>query len=398
MILPDFMIKEYAQQGMIEPFEPKYINPASLDLTLYGEIIEITPGGVIDASNSGSASNRLTTQKRIQLQYGQKYLLQPGIFILASSIEVLNLPHNLAANVQLKSTTARSGIGHVYAGWIDPGFSGQITFELFSHVPVLLEPGKPVCQITFLQMAAIPEKPYQGKYQNQQGPTPARQLSFEALVEEPIKKVEFPGLEKLFEKEYQQRKPESNKFIGLDASIEDFLQQQAFFPNQTVMPPGIDQIWSDFQGNMYVKTPNGLEFKLGIEIVRGELAKGQPLRSIIANFVSGIINTTPKELDEMGLDEAIEHTNTVTQEIIQAIKEDFSIAEYDKEGDTSNPKHGMIVRNPPEPSYEWKAPNLHESNKLIGLDASTEELLGSIKDTWSKRPIPKIDRDWGEEE
>lgn len=248
MILPDFMIKEYAQQGMIEPFEPKYINPASLDLTLYGEIIEITPGGVIDASNSGSASNRLTTQKHIKLQHGQKYLLQPGIFILASSIEVLNLPYNIAANVQLKSTTARSGIGHVYAGWIDPGFSGQITFELFSHVPVLLEPGKPVCQITFLQMAAIPEKPYQGKYQNQQGPTPARQLSFEE---------QYP---------------------------------------------------------------------------------------ILDNYGKGLAP------NPVGLVEAIEHTNIVTQEIIQAIAEDFS---------------------------------------------SSSEV---VKDTWSKRSILKIDRDWGEEE
>lgn len=190
MILSDSMIKDYCEkQNMIDPFNPQRINPASYDLTLYGKLIEMTPGGIMDASNTGNAAHRLTSQREITLHHGQSYLLQPGIFILASSVEYIRLPAELAAEVKLKSTTARKGIGHVYSGWVDPGFEGQITFELFSHIPVLLEPGKPIAQIIFQQMAQVPENPYQGRYQHQQGPTPARQ-------------IEFPGLDTMVKSPY----------------------------------------------------------------------------------------------------------------------------------------------------------------------------------------------------
>lgn len=173
-VLSDSQITEYCSNGMIEPFNPAYVNPASLDLRLHPALIEITAGGVLDASNNGAAASKLTTERTIFLQHGQKYLLQPGVFILASSMEYIKLPSELAAEVKLKSTTARRGIGHVYSGWIDPGFEGNITFELFSHVPVILEAGQLIVQIVFMEMSQVPEKPYQGRYQGQQGPTAAK--------------------------------------------------------------------------------------------------------------------------------------------------------------------------------------------------------------------------------
>lgn len=268
MILNDRLITQYCtEQHMIEPFDPQRVNPASYDLTLSTKIIEITPGGIMDASNTGNATRQLTSQRTITLQYGQTYLLQPGVFILASSSEYVKIPPELAAEVKLKSTTARRGIGHVYSGWIDPGFHGQITFELFSHVPVLLEPGKPIAQIIFSQMAEVPEKPYFGRYQHQVGPTTARQYDTQDLwLTSPTQQQSIAH-------------PINNDIITLEG---------------TVIPAGVDQVWGDVGGNVHVKTPDGQEYTLTAESILKATQGGMAIREVILHFVDNIVN--PKTL------------------------------------------------------------------------------------------------------
>jgi len=176
MIYPDYMIEEWAKNGGIDPFNPKFINPASLDLTLSPDIIQINPAMVIDSSNYGLTNPQMVESNKMHLHKGQKFTLHPGIFVLASSNETVHLTNRLAGQVTLKSTSARTGIGHAFAGWIDPGFHGQITFELFSHVPVVLVPNMPITQLVLYQMHTTPHKAYgeTGRYQNQFGPTEAR--------------------------------------------------------------------------------------------------------------------------------------------------------------------------------------------------------------------------------
>lgn len=184
MVLNDKEIRAWADNLGVEPYDPALVNPASIDLTLSNVIIEVGLGSIIDASNHGQNAYKMTTLRRLVLQHGQKYILQPGTFILASSMEVVHLPHHLAGDVKLKSTTAREGIGHVYAGWIDPGFRGQITFELFSHVPVVLVPGRRICQMVLHVLSAPAERPYNGRYQYQVEPTPAKPDA--PLIQAPI--------------------------------------------------------------------------------------------------------------------------------------------------------------------------------------------------------------------
>jgi dCTP deaminase len=98
-------------EGLIMPFHPSQVNPASYDVRL-GEtvLIEQPEGGWIEKS--------------------LPYSLAPGEFILGCTKEWVNIPSDMEAVFQLKSSRAREGYEHVLAGYIDPGFSGKVTLEL----------------------------------------------------------------------------------------------------------------------------------------------------------------------------------------------------------------------------------------------------------------------------
>jgi dCTP deaminase len=79
-----------------------------------------------------------------------------------------------------KSSTGRIGLEHLHAGWIDPGFRGQLTLE-FKNVapwPILLQPGKRYMQMVVHDLVAPAARDYSqtGRYQNQTGATPAREV------------------------------------------------------------------------------------------------------------------------------------------------------------------------------------------------------------------------------
>lgn len=100
------------------------------------------------------------------------YVLQPGEFILGSTIEYVNIPHDLVARVEGRSSVGRLGVMvHVTAGYIDPGFKGNITLELFncSDKPFQLSYGDCLCQIVFETLSSPCKQPYDGKYYGDKG-------------------------------------------------------------------------------------------------------------------------------------------------------------------------------------------------------------------------------------
>ena len=100
------------------------------------------------------------------------YVLQPGEFILGSTVEYVNIPHDLVARVEGRSSIGRLGVMvHVTAGYIDPGFNGNITLELFncSDKPFQLNFGDCLCQIVFETLSCPCRHPYDGKYQGDEG-------------------------------------------------------------------------------------------------------------------------------------------------------------------------------------------------------------------------------------
>jgi dCTP deaminase len=154
MILPYQHILAWAESGGIDPFDPALVNPASIDLRIGSRIISLDmPGGELDCYTID---------------------LWPGKPILATTVERIDLPADLAGAVYLKSSWARRGLDHALAGWIDPGFCGQLTLELHAHRPLAICPGAPVIQLVLMRLSEPTNKPYQGRYQNQAGPTRAR--------------------------------------------------------------------------------------------------------------------------------------------------------------------------------------------------------------------------------
>ena len=169
MILSDKTIKKMLLSGelSISPLEEIQIQPASVDIRL-GDTFSIVK----------SSETVITFRDHLEYDMITKgtFLLQPHQFVLATTMEYFKLPNDLTAFVEGRSSVGRMGLFIQNAGWVDPGFEGEITLELYnaSDKPILLESGKRVGQLVFAQLDQIAENPYNGKYQKQKGATGSR--------------------------------------------------------------------------------------------------------------------------------------------------------------------------------------------------------------------------------
>ncbi len=153
---------------VIDPIDDMKIQPASVDIRLGNtfSIIEDTPTGII-------TMDKPITYKTIQTD---TYLLLPGQFVLATTMEYFELPDDLTAFVEGRSSLGRMGLFIQNAGWVDPGFKGEITLELFNanRCAIELRSGRRVGQLVFAKMDRAADRPYNGKYQGQRGATGSR--------------------------------------------------------------------------------------------------------------------------------------------------------------------------------------------------------------------------------
>ena len=167
MILSDQTILRMLEEKslVIEPLEKSQIQPASVDIRL-GDTFSI----VEDSSSGIITLDRQIPYKTIQTE---TYLLLPGQFVLATTMEYIALPDNLTAFVEGRSSLGRMGLFIQNAGWVDPGFQGEITLELFNanRCAIELTSGRRVGQLVFARMDASAIQPYNGKYQGQRGAT-----------------------------------------------------------------------------------------------------------------------------------------------------------------------------------------------------------------------------------
>jgi dCTP deaminase len=112
------------------------------------------------------------------IRANRQVTLHPGAFLLASTVELVRLGPGLAAQLDGVSTNGRLGLMvHSTAGWVDPGFYGQLTLEL-SNVnprwPIVLTPGMRIAQLCVFRCSSPAITPYRGRYQGQTGPWAAR--------------------------------------------------------------------------------------------------------------------------------------------------------------------------------------------------------------------------------
>ena len=170
MILSDQTILRMLEEKslVIEPLEACQVQPASVDIRLGNtfSIVEDSSAGIID----------LEREIRYKTIETDKYLLLPGQFVLATTMEYIALPEDLTAFVEGRSSLGRMGLFIQNAGWVDPGFRGEITLELYNanRCAIELTAGRRVGQLVFARMDAPALKPYDGKYQGQRGATGSR--------------------------------------------------------------------------------------------------------------------------------------------------------------------------------------------------------------------------------
>ena len=167
MILSDrTLIKMLDQKRLvISPMQKGQIQPASVDIRLGNtfSVVEDTSSGIIT----------LDKEIRYKTIETDTYLLLPGQFVLATTMEYFELPDNLTAFVEGRSSLGRMGLFIQNAGWVDPGFRGEITLELFNanRCAIELKSGRRVGQLVFAEMDDSALNPYNGKYQGQTGAT-----------------------------------------------------------------------------------------------------------------------------------------------------------------------------------------------------------------------------------
>lgn len=170
MILSDKTIIKMLKDSelKISPLKNEQIQPASVDIrlgTTFG-VVEDSPAGIIT----------MDSEIKYKIIASDTYILLPNQFVLATTMEYFELPDDLTAFVEGRSSLGRMGLFIQNAGWVDPGFKGEITLELYNanRCAIELKAGRRVGQLVFAKMDAAALNPYNGKYQGQKRATGSR--------------------------------------------------------------------------------------------------------------------------------------------------------------------------------------------------------------------------------
>ena len=170
MILSDNTIKNMleSEELVIDPVDEVQIQPASVDMRLGNDFLKVDENSL--------ALMTLKDEVTYREVIGSEIIIPPNSFLLATTKEYIKLPDNLTAFVEGRSSIGRMGLFIQNAGWVDPGFEGQITLELFNanRLPIKLEADRRICQLVFAKMDNTAENPYRGKYQCQQNTVGSR--------------------------------------------------------------------------------------------------------------------------------------------------------------------------------------------------------------------------------
>lgn len=181
MVLSDRDIGEELAQGriVIDPFDPLCLQPASVDLHLDRRfrVFRFHRHPYIDVSQP---LEELT--EPMEIDSDAPFIIPPGEFVLASTVERLALPEDIVAILEGRTSLGRLGlIVHATAGLVAPGFQGRLTLELhnIAKMPIAVYYRMKVCQISFLRLSSPAQRLYGepslgSKYQGQDSPTGSR--------------------------------------------------------------------------------------------------------------------------------------------------------------------------------------------------------------------------------
>jgi len=177
-VLSDRDIRAALEAGTIkiEPYDPEDLQPSSVDLHLDRSfrVFRNNRYPFIDVRAPQPDLTELLT-----IEDDEPFILHPGEFVLGQTLEWVELPDDLVARLEGRSSLGRLGLLiHSTAGYVDPGWKGNLTLELsnVANLPIALYFGMRIGQISFFQMSSAVERPYgspglRSRYQGQKEPT-----------------------------------------------------------------------------------------------------------------------------------------------------------------------------------------------------------------------------------
>lgn len=181
MVLSDRTIREEIAKGriVIDPLGEGCIQPASVDVHLDKRVLVFRNSRrpYIDIREEMTDLTEM-----IEIEDDSPFMLHPGEFVLASTLEHIELPEDLVARLEGKSSLGRIGLLiHSTAGYVDPGWKGHLTLELsnVSNLPVTLYYRMKIGQLSYLRLSTPADNLYGSptlgsKYQGQTDPTGSR--------------------------------------------------------------------------------------------------------------------------------------------------------------------------------------------------------------------------------
>jgi dCTP deaminase len=176
MVLSDRTIKEQIAAGrlLIDPYDEALVQPSSIDVRVAGQfrVFHNNRQPYIDVRRPSEDLTDL-----VEISGDEPFILHPGEFVLGTTLERIGIPDDLVARLEGKSSLGRLGLLiHSTAGYIDPGWEGDITLELsnVARLPITIYQGMRIGQLSFQTLTTPVDTPYKGKYQGQTGPTASR--------------------------------------------------------------------------------------------------------------------------------------------------------------------------------------------------------------------------------
>lgn len=184
MVLSDRDIKKALENGSIKitpiPDLETQLGSCSIDLRLGNDFLIFEHGKHPFIDPFGK--NPITDfTRKIKVENGKPFIIQPGDFVLATTIEYVEIPDDLTGRLEGRSSIGRLGvIIHSTAAKIDCGFRGNITLEIanMGKMPIALYPEMRICSLAFEQLSSPADVPYykkkNAKYAGQKGPEESR--------------------------------------------------------------------------------------------------------------------------------------------------------------------------------------------------------------------------------
>jgi dCTP deaminase len=161
-VLSDGTIRRMVDEGRlkIDPWDPAMVQPASVDLRL-GRSFRVFHNHRLPAIDLAEPPQGVT--EHVEIAEDQSFVIHPGEFVLGTTSEWVELPNDIVARIEGKSSLGRLGlIVHATAGFVDPGFRGTLTLEItnLTRVPIVLWPGRPIAQLSFMTLDQPAQRPY----------------------------------------------------------------------------------------------------------------------------------------------------------------------------------------------------------------------------------------------